>query len=172
MMKKTRVSTDKLYKFLNEHDFTAYVLSEYMGVSESIVRGCFRHDLNRHGKPLQFSDENLAKINEALPRIAADLRRCVLVFGSDRTFTNRCGTVYDPAVVDQIKAGMSRFFNMRALTKRVLGWNTQKCGARLASEGNGTYGHVSREVCDSLNDELLAVAGVLENYDVYSAAQK
>lgn len=168
MSRKTRVSTDKLYKFLNEHDFTAYVLSEYMGVSESIVRGCFRHNLNRHGKPLQFSEANLAKLNEALPRMAADLRGCVLTFGSERTFTNRCGAVYDPAVVDQIKSGISRFFNVRALTKRVLGWNAQKCGARLASEGNGTYGHMSREDCDRLNDELLSVAGVLENYEVFT----
>lgn len=171
MSQKTRVSTDKLYKFLNEHDFTAYVLSEYMGVSESIVRGCFRHNLNRHGKPLQFSEANLAKLNEALPRMAADLRGCVLTFGSERTFTNRCGAVYDPAVVDQIKAGMGRFFNMRSLTNRLLGWNAQKCCARLASESNGTYGHVSREDCDRLNDELLAIAGVLDNYEVYSAAQ-
>ena len=171
MKQKTRVSTDKLYKFMNEHDFTAYVLSEYMGVSESIVRGCFRHDLSRHGKPLQFSEANLAKLNEALPRMAADLRGCVITFDDKRAVVNRCGTAYDLTVADQVKAGMGRFFNMRSLTKRVFGWNAQKCSARLASEGSITYSHVSRENCDRLNDELLAIAGVLDNYDVYSASQ-
>jgi len=156
---------------MQEHNFTAYILSDYMGVSESIVRGCFKHDLNRHGKPLQFSEANLTKLNDALPRMATDLRGCVIDFDEERAVINRCGTKYDLTVAEQVKTGMSRFFNMRSLTKRVLRWNTQKCGARLASEGSITYSHVSREDCDRLNDELLSIAGVLDNYEVYSAAQ-
>ncbi len=166
MRKKTKVSADKLYKFMNEHNFTGYILSSYMGVSESIVRGCFKHSLNRHGKPLQFSESNLARLNDALPRMAADLRGCMIIFDDKRAVVNRCGTAYDLTVAEQTKTGMSRFFNMQALTKRVLGWNAQKCRARLASEGHVTYSHVLREDCDRLNDELLAVSGVLENYEV------
>jgi hypothetical protein len=166
MTQKIKVSTDKLYLFIQEHNLTMYILSVYMDVSESIVRGCFKHDLNRHGKPLQFSEANILKLNDALPRIAADLRRCILTFGSPRTFTNRCGSVYDPEVAEQIKDGMSRFFNIRALTERVLGWNNQKCRARLASVGHITYGHVTREDVDRLNDELVSVAGVLDSYEV------
>ena len=163
---KTKVSPDKLYKYMQEHDFTAYVLSDYMGVSESIVRGCFRHDLNRHGKPLQFSQENIQKMNDALPRLAADIHVCQIHFGQGNTITNRCGKVYDLSVAQQVKDGMGRFFNMRAMTKRLFGWNPQKCSARLASEAHITYSHVSREDCDRLNDELLAVAGVLSSYQV------
>ena len=166
MGRKIKVSTDKLYQFMKEHNMMTYVMSQYMGVSESIVRGCFKHDLNRHGKPLQFSEVNIQKMNEALPRLAVDLRGCLLSFGSEQTFTNRSGKVYDPAVAERIKEGMARFFNMRALTERLLGWNAQKCKARLASVSHQTYGHVSREDVDRLNDELVSVAGVLDCYEV------
>lgn len=163
---KTIVSPDKLYKYMQEHNFTAYVLSDYMGVSESIVRGCFRHDLNRHGKPLQFSAANLEKLNDALPRMAADIRACQLHFGQGQTITNRCGREYDLSIAEQVKTGMMRFFSIKDLTARILGWNWGKCQSRLSSTGSVTYSHVSREDCDRLNDELLAVAGVLSSYEI------
>jgi hypothetical protein len=161
-----KVSPDKLYQFMQEHNMMAAVISQYMGVGESIVRACFRHEPRRHGNPLQFTETNIQKINNALPLMAADLRGCLLTFGSEQTFANRCGKVYDPAVVEQIKEGMGRFFNMRALTLRLLGWNAQKCKARLASVSHQTYGHISREDADRLNDELIAIASVLEYYEI------
>lgn len=166
MKQKMKVSPDKLYQFMQEHNMMAAVISQYMGVGESIVRACFRHEPRRHGKPLQFTDANIQKINDALPLMAADLRGCLLTFGSEQTFTNRCGKVYDPALAEQVKEGMARFFNMRALTERLLGWNAQKCKARLASVNHQTYGHVSREDVDRLNDELISIASVLECYEV------
>ena len=137
-----------------------------MGVSESIVRGCFKHDLNRHGIPLQFSSDNILKMNDALPRLAADIRACELHFGQGETFINRCGHEYDKSIAKQVKTGIGRFFNIKDLTARVLGWNLTKCKARLSSESHQTYSHVDREDCDLLNDELVAIASVLESYKV------
>ena len=166
MTNKRQVSPDKLYKFLQEHNIMDYVLSRYMGVSESIVRGCFKHDLNRHGKPLQFSPENIQKMNDALPRLAADIRACELHFGQGETFTNRCGRQYDRSIADQVKAGMTRFFSIKDITARVLGWKWTKCRARLSCTTHPSYSLVSREDCDRLNDELTAVASVLDSYHV------
>lgn len=172
MKQKIKVSPDKLYSFMQEHNMMAYMLSHYMGVGESTVRACFRHEPRRNGKPLQFTEANIQKLNDALPQLATELRACLLSFGSERTFTNRCGKTYDPAVIEQVKNGMARFFNMRALTERLLGWNKQKCGARLASVGHQTYGHISREDADRLNDELMSVAGVLDCYEVVIESNK
>lgn len=168
MISKRQVSPDKLYKFLQEHNIMDYVLSQYMDVSESIVRGCFKHDLNRHGKPLKFSQDNIQKINEALPKMAADIRACQLHFGHGEVFTNRCGREYDRSVADQVKQGMGRIFIIKDLTARVLGWNWLKCRARLNSTSHPSYGLVGREDCDRLNDELVALASVLESYEVVS----
>ena len=166
MMQKRQVTTDQLYRFLREHNVTDYVLSQYMGVSESIVRGCFKHDLNRHGKPLQFSPANIQRMNDALPRLAADIRSCEIHFGQGETFINRCGREYDRSIAAQVKEGIMRFFNVKDFTSRVLGWNAPKCKARLCSTGSISYSNVERQDCDRLNDELIAVASVLESYQV------
>lgn len=161
-----QVTPDQLYRFLREHNIMDYVLSKYMGVSESIVRGCFKHDLNRHGKPLQFSPENIQKMNEALPRLAADIRACQINFGRGETFVNRCGRQYDRSIADQVKAGIIRFFSVKDFASRVLGWNVLKCKARLCSTGSTTYSNVERADCERLNDELVAIASILEEYEV------
>jgi hypothetical protein len=161
-----QVTTEQLYRFLREHNVMDYVLSQYMGVSESIVRGCFKHDLNRHGKPLQFSADNILKMNDALPRLAADIRACELHFGQGETFTNRCGREYERSIAQQVKDGMMRFFSVKDFASRVLGWNVLKCKARLCSTGSVTYSNVERQDCERLNDELIAIASVLESYKV------
>lgn len=161
-----QVTTEQLYRFLREHNIMDYVLSQYMGVSESIVRGCFKHDLNRHGKPLQFSADNILKMNDALPRLAADIRSCELHFGQGETFTNRCGREYDRSIAQQVKDGMMRFFSIKDLTARILGWKWAKCQARLSGTSHPSYSLVLREDCERLNDELIAIASVLESYKV------
>ena len=161
-----QVSPDQLYKFLREHNVMDYVLSQYMGVSESIVRGCFKHDLTQSGKPLHFSNANLARINDALPRLAADIRACELHFGQGKTFVNRCGREYDRSIAAQVKDGMKRIFSVKDIAMRVLGWNELKCKSRLCSTGSASYSNVEREDCDRLNDELIAIASVLESYEV------
>lgn len=166
IQKKRQVTTDQLYRFLRDRSIKDYVLSQYMGVSESIVRGCFKHDLNRHGKPLRFSSENIQKMNDALPRLAADIRACELHFGKGETVVNRCGREYDHSIADQVKAGIMRFFSVKDLTARILDWNEIKCKARLSSIGHKSYSNVERADCDRLNDELVAVASILESYEV------
>lgn len=163
-----QVTPDQLYRFLQDHNVYAYVLSRYMGVSENIVRGCFKHDLNRHGKPLHFTPNNIQKINDALPRLAQDIRACELHFGHGKVITDRCRHEYDLSIADQVKSGMMRFFSIKDFTKRVLGWNWMKCRSRMSSTGHQSYSHVARADCDRLNDELVAVASVLEDYEVVS----
>lgn len=172
MSKKRQVSPDQLYRFLQEHNIMDYVLSKYMGVSESIVRGCFKHDMNRHGKPLHFSADNILKMNDALPRLAADIRACELHFGQGEMFTNRCGVQYDRSIADQVKAGMGHIFSIKDITARILGWKWAKCQARLSGTTHPSYSLVKREECDRLNDELIATASVLDCYEVVIESNK
>ena len=165
-MDKIKVSQDFLYEYLNEHSFIVSALAEPMGVSESVIRGCFRHDLNRHGKPMKFSAPNIERMNQALELVANDLRDGLLIFGSERTFTNQRGTTYDPALVDAIKNGVAKYFKLKGLTERVLGWNKSKCDITLAVKNSPMYGRVTKEDADRINAELLSVAGVLSSYEV------
>ena len=165
-MEKIKVSQDFLYNYLIEHNFTISALGEMMGVSDSVVRACFLHTPNRHGKPQKFSESNIERLNKALPMIANELRGCLLTFGSDQTYTNLHGTTYDPALVDQIKNGMNKYFKLRGLLNRLLGWNVTKCRTTLSIIKSPVYGNITREDADHINAELLSVAGVLSSYEV------
>jgi hypothetical protein len=53
-----------------------------------------------------------------------------------------------------------------AFIVRVLGWNEKKKNATLSAPSSAIYGCVSRDDVNRINAELLAVAGVLSNYEV------
>lgn len=165
-MEKIRVSSDTLYKYLLEHNFVISVLSEKMGVSYGIVYNSFQHVLNRHGKPMRLSNANILKMNTALEQIAGELRNSVLRFGSERQYTNQQGTTYDPGLIEPIKAGIGKYFKLKGLTERVLGWKKYKCDITLATRTSPMYGKINRDDVDRLNAEIIAVAGVLETFEV------
>ena len=165
-MEKIKVSTDTLHKYLVEHDFTVSLLGDYMGIGNGLLIGCFRHNLDRYGNPRFFSPANIERMNNALVRIVEDMRCQVLIFGTDQTYTNRLGATYDPGLIEPIKRGVGKFFKLRGMTERVLGWNRTKCNFVLSTPSSKNYGNITREDADRLNAELLAVAGMLSSYEV------
>ena len=165
-MEKIKVSTDTLHKYLVEHDFTVSLLGDYMGIDNGLLIGCFRHNLDRYGNPRFFSPANIERMNNALVRIVEDMRCQVLIFGTDQTYTNRLGATYDPGLIEPIKRGVGKFFKLRGMTERVLGWNRTKYNFVLSAPSSKNYGNITREDADRINAELLAVAGVLSGYEV------
>ena len=163
---KIKVTADTLYKFLVEHDFTISRLSGYMGVSNSSLMGSFCHDLDRLGRPRKFSAGHIKKLNDAIVRVAEDMRGRVLVFGSDKVFTNQRGATYDPGLLEPINQGIGKFFKIRRMTERVLGWNLGKWANTLSAPSSKIYGNITRGDADRLNAELLSVAGVLSSHEV------
>ena len=164
-MEKKKITADFLYKIWKEHHLTITMLANKMGVSEGIVRGCFKHTLNRHGKPLSFSKVNIEKLNTALEQIAQELRDSTVSFGSDKTYTNQRGTTYDPGTLEAINH-LGTYFNIKKMTADVLKWNETKRFTVLSVKTSPVYGNVTREDVDRINTELLAVAGVLSSYEV------
>lgn len=167
---KTKISQDFLYKFLQEHNMTTVMMSKKMGVSETIVGGCFRHALNRHGKPLSFSKANIVRLNDAIEQIASELRGCVITFGSEETFTNSRGKTYDPGTVPAVRR-LEEYFNMTALTARLLGWKNTRRNMVLGPRSSAVYGNITQEDVDRLNAELLAVAGVLSSCQIVATEE-
>ena len=162
---KVQVTSDTLYQYLLEHNFTISLLSKYMGVSNGIVCNSFQHVPNRLGKPMKFSAANLERLNAALPQIADDLRRATITFGSDQTFTNSWGNTYDPATREAVLA-VGNYFKITPFLFRVLGWKKGKRDMILVSTKSPVYGQVSQDDVNRINAELLSVAGVLSSYEV------
>lgn len=164
-MEKVKVSQDFLYEYLTQHNFTITMIAKRMGSSEGVVRSCFRHNLNRHGKPLSFSAVNVKKLNDALENISNELREGLIIFGSDQAFTNQRGTIYDPGTLPAIQR-IGEYFNMKGLTERILGWNKVKKDTTLSVKSSPMYGKVSADDVTRINAEMLAVAGMLGGIEV------
>ena len=164
-MEKVNVSQDFLYEYLKEHNMTIMMIAKKMGASESVVRNSLQRNPNRHGNAMRLSAANLLKLNSALEEIADELRGCLVTFGSDKMFTNQRGTTYDPGTLPALQR-VGEYFNMKALTERLLGWNKTKRDITLSVKSSPMYGRVTKEDIDRINAELLAVAGVLSNYEV------
>ena len=164
-IKKIEVTPDWLYQYLQEHNFIISLLSKRMGVSNGIVCNSFRHVLNRLGKPMKFSDANIARLNAALPKMADEIKAATISFGSNETFTNTFGHTYDPATREAVLA-VGEFFKLTPFLERLLGWKKGKRDMILVSTKSPVYGQVSQDDVNRINAELLAVAGVLSNYEV------
>lgn len=160
-----KMSQDALYKYLNDHDVKMSRIAELMGVVPQVVMSCFRHHLNHNGNPRYFSIENIRKLNEALPKLAQELRSCVMTFGSDKVYTTKRGLVYDPGMIEPMNK-VGRLLNMTTLAERLLGWNKQKKLNTFSNPTHRMYGHISESDVAAVNAEVLAVAGVLENVEV------
>lgn len=95
---KIQVSQETLYQYILAHDLKMIRLAELIGKSPELVISCFKHHNDKYGNPRSFTRENISAINQALPVIASELQTRLLTFGSDKTYTNRRGATYDPAL--------------------------------------------------------------------------
>jgi len=164
-MDKIKVSQDTLYQYLLAHDVKLTRLAEMIGRAPEVVMSCFKHHKDWHGRPRKFNAEHIALINQALPQLANELRARLLMFGSPETYKNNRGVKYDPALVEPMKE-LGEFLNITGIVTRVCGWSKGKKSAVLTSPASKLYGCISEQDVISINNEVLAVAGVLGSYEV------
>ena len=165
-MNKEKVSQDYLLEYLTQHNVNLNRLSDLMGVSNGSMMGAFRHDPNRHGKPMKFSAANIEKMNEALATLACQIRSGLVTFGSAETYTNkRSGETYDPATVPQLRA-LQRWFKLGPFFQRVVGWTQSRTTSSLYSTTARAYGTITADQVSRIDTELLAVAGRLGSIQV------
>lgn len=164
-MEKVKVTQDTLYEYILAHDVKMTRLAEMIHRAPEVVMSCFKHHNDWHGRPRRFNAEHIALINEALPRLADELRQRLLKFGSDQTYTNKWGNTYDPALVEPMK-DLGKYLNIMSLTERLLGWSKGKKTAVISRPLSKIYGNISKADVVAINNEILAVAGVLSSYEV------
>ena len=155
------VSEDALLRCLEKYGVKLIRLSELTGIREAAVNSCFHHHKNNRGVPRHFNREQVALINDALPRLAGHLRALSLRFDRERAEVNSRGTQYDRGLVEPMKQ-IGEWLNLTALCERALGWKKKKKESILVSRVSGVYGNITEADAAAVNAELLAVAGVLE----------
>lgn len=164
-IKKMKISQDALYSFLLEHDVIISRLAELMGIGSSTIFSCFRHSKNRHGNPCYFSVENIEKLNNALCLISEELRKNIIMFGSDKLYTNKHGRTYDPGMIEPLSR-LGRLVNITKMTGRLLGWKKSKKESIFCTPSSKNYGNISEADVMKINTEVMLVVGILERTEV------
>lgn len=164
-MDKIKVTQDELYQYLQDHNVKILRLSELMGTGDTMVTSCFKHSLDRMGVPRNFTAKSVELINQALPKLAAELRSSLLYYGSAQAYTNQHGREYDPGQIEPIKA-LGRYLNITGLTHRLLGWSANKKSSVLCRPKAINYGNITKSDVTIINTEILSIAGVLDSYQM------
>ena len=162
-MTKTKMNQDQLYQYLLTHNLTVKRLGELIGQSDVQMSNAFKHNIV-NGKPHRFPDFVVDRINEALPRMADEITDRLMRFHPENNISKMPGRCYDPSCLDQLRR-VGKYFNVKGLTARILGWSRSKENAIFCSS-HSNYGHVTEADVTAINTELLAVAGVLRNIEI------
>lgn len=166
-MNKIQVTQDILYKYLVDHDIKLVRLAEMIDKDPDVVTSCFKHRNDMHGVPRSFSGNNIIRINDAMPRLADEIRKCMIVFGSPQVYTNKFGSTYDPGMIEPLKK-LGQYLNITGLTARLLGWSKNKKASVLCRPNALNYGNISESDIVAINTEILSIAGVLSSYELVS----
>lgn len=155
-MEKKQITQDDLKQFIKVHNLKLVRIAEIAGLSEGSVNSCFKHQIINNGVPRSFTRQTIAKMNEELPRLADEIAACAMQFGKDpkEVFTNQRGKTYDKALVEPIKTGVARYFNINPFLERVVGWNKTRKHNVLETNTGKAHGCITREDMNCINDEL------------------
>lgn len=164
-MEKVKVTQDVVYQYITEHNVNLSGLAREMQANPTLVAGCFKRNLDRHGHPRHFTAATLPRLNAALDSYAAKMRQSLITFGSDKTFTNKRGFTYDPGTIPALK-NLSQYFNLTAFVIRLLGWTENVKNLKLSAPTSPSYGCITHDDINRINAELLAVSGVLSSYEI------
>ena len=166
MDKKEQLTQDELRDYLQKHDVKLTRLAEMMGYKNpEPLMSCFKHHKDWHGRPRKLNAEQIAKLNEAMPRLADELLGCRLEFNPDPDDTNRWGSTYDKKLVEPIKR-IGNYLNITKMLARVCGWSKGKKSAVLCSPNGKMNGWISNADVLAINSELKTIAGDLKDYEV------
>lgn len=164
-MEKVMITQDTLFQYITEHNIKLVRLAELTGLSEASINSCFKHQIINKGVPRSFTSQGIKNLNVAIGQLASELRQCLLTFGGD-VFENQRGKIYDRSLVEPIKKGVARYFNINPFLERILGWSKVKKHNTLETNTGKAHGCITREDADRINAELLSVAGYLSNVEV------
>ena len=164
-MEKNIVTQDFLFKFITDRGVNVSTLADQMGISATMVNGCFRHNKDKNGNPRNFPERTISKLNIALVELAQQMRGSLIFFGSEQTYTNNRGKTYDPATVDSIK-NLHKYFKLNQFLRHALGWSEHKKSIILHTPSSKGYACVSSEDVKRINDAIMEVVIVFSSIEV------
>lgn len=164
-IQKTQVTQDFLFQIITERGINVSTLAEMMGMSVTMVNGCFRHNKDANGNPRKFPARTITKLNTAIKELSRQMMDNRLVFGSEQTYTNNRGVTYDPALVESINS-LHKYFKLVPFLNKALGWSPNKKSIVLHTPSSKGYACVSESDVERINAAITEVAILLNSIEV------
>ena len=163
MNREIRIPVTKLRDYLNEVGLTATALAELSGISTRHLQKCLVGEVDqRNGAVRTMSDENLALLQDALHRLAVNLKYIFIFYNPELEVVKRSGNRYCKDCVYQIKEQLSPYFSVLPFMMYALGWTRSKVRNVMDIEKGFAFGNISQDDVNRINVKLAEIATRLD----------
>ena len=163
LQRETRIPITKLKDYLNEVGLTVTALAELSGIGTRHLQKCLAGEVDqRNGTVRTMGDENMALLQDALHRLALDIKYLFIYYNPDLEKEKRNGKRYCKDCVYQIKQQLSPYFSVLKFMQYALGWNRSKVRNVMDIEKGIAFGNISQDDVNRINVKLAEIATRLD----------
>jgi hypothetical protein len=163
LQREIRVPVTRLRDYLNEVGLTVTALAELSGIGTRHLQKCLVGEVDqRNGAVRTMSDENMALLQDALHRLAVNLKYLFIFYNPELEVVKRSGNRYCKDCVYQIKEQLSPYFNVLPFMMYALGWNRSKVRNVMDIEKGIAFGNISQDDVNTVNLKLAEVSTRLD----------
>lgn len=161
--REIKLPVKKLKGYLNEVGIPVKVLAEMADINPVHLYKCLAGEVDeRNGSVRTLSDENVARLQEALHQFSLRLKYIFIFYNTDKEVRKRNGRCYCPDCVEQIKTQLAPSLSILPFMHYALGWNRSKVRNVMDFKNSIAYGNISRDDVDRINVTLAEVATRLD----------
>lgn len=161
--REIRIPVTKLKDYLNEVGLTVKTLADLSGIHVRHLEKCLAGEVDkRNGAMRTMSDDNLARLQDALHELSLRLKYIFIFYNTDKEKEKRNGKRYCKDCVYQIKEQLSPYFGVLPFMMYALGWNRSKVRNVMDIEKGFAFGNISQDDVNRINVKLAGIAAQLE----------
>lgn len=161
--REIRIPVTRLRDYLNEVGITVTALAELSGINLRHLQKCLVGEVDeRNGDVRALSDDNLARLQEALHELSVTLKYIFIYYNPDLEVEKKNGRRYCPDCVEQIKQQLSPYIKVLPFIKYALGWNRSKIQNVMLIKNGFASGNISQDDCNRINIVLAEIATRLD----------
>ena len=160
-----QITSKQLYDYMEKNGVTMSRLADLAGITRHQLSAYFNKTALVSGLKRHFTEVSVQPINEALPRLAEQIRNAQIRVTPEEAKPVR-GREYYPVCVERIKEQLGPWLNLKVFMGRALDWSPSQFGNVMMSKNSRAHGNITADHILLLNQALRHLASDLENYEL------
>lgn len=161
--REIRIPVTRLKDYLGEVGINISALAVLADISTVHLHKCLAGEVDgRNGVVRTMSDDDLARLQEALHQLAMKLKYIFILYNEDLEVVKHGGRRYCPDCVNQIKQQLPPYISVLPFMQYALGWTRSKVLNVMNCKNGIVYGNVSQDDVNAINLKLAEVATRLD----------